>query len=131
MAPRRPSYLLEPEDIVIMRPLLPVVMVSNMAPVPGPADLSIASVYPRGARLSPKSDRHSRRIRMLALPLAPVTVLEILAVRELSRPLALATPLATAMSSPVLAFASSELLVHVLVATYTDFNIAVIIMVTV
>lgn len=62
-------------------------------------------------------------MRILALPLAPVTVLAIPVVREFRRPLALATPLATAMLSLASSSESLESLFEPLLqvpeATYT------------
>lgn len=44
MAPPLRSYPLEPPDMMIIRPLLPEVMVSTIAPGPGPTDLTMAVV---------------------------------------------------------------------------------------
>lgn len=98
--------------MVIMRPLLPEVIVSKIAPGPGLSDLNSVSVYPVGPLLAPKSVRHSKRMAMFALRPAVSTVLATLVMPDLSRPLALATPLAVA----TLAFA--PLLVSLMGATY-------------
>lgn len=113
MADPPPSYLLEPEDMVIIRPLLPEVIVNTMAPGPGPNDLSSVSIYPLGPFPVPKSLRHIKWMAMLALPPARPTVLATLEIPELSRPRALATLLAVATFNLV------SLLVRIGGATYS------------
>lgn len=115
------SYDLEPLEMVIMSPLLPRVMVSSMAPGPGPAVLNVLRVYRLGLLIFLKRSTHDSPIDMLASLQASDTVLAIPARPELSMPQGLATLRENAVRFRL---EDDELLlvVHVIVlgeATYT------------